>query len=151
MCIDCWGHLHSSIEWHATIPYQEWLGKFAYFLRAVIFICFIWTVPVNSSTTIDLARLLVHHWISLSFNCSHDIISLFLLNLIFFFMCVRSGFSFRSSLCKSLFSLPISYTSVTNIDSCFDLFVFHLFCCIFSISKHIVLSFPLCGVHVFCG
>ena len=51
----------------------------------------------------------------------------------FSLICICANFRLIFFLCISHFIKPISHSSVTNVVSWFNSFVFHLFCCIFSI------------------
>ena len=66
--IDCWcndNHISWIFKRHAN-PYYEWLGKFPYFLLAIIFICFLWMAPDKSLNIITRAN--VDSWFIILFN-----------------------------------------------------------------------------------
>ena len=137
-CIDCWGndcHFPCFIKWHAT-SYYELFGKFTCFLQPVIFICFIWMSLDKCSSIKTLAN--VDSWFITEYHfhssTHHDCFSLVHFNFIFFYLYISAGFHLAL-----LDVNPISFgwflSFLTNIDSCSNPFVFHLFCYTFSIFK----------------
>ena len=102
-------------------PYHERLEIFIFFWKS--FFCFIWTnISALSSSSMQILDLSLNITFIQLFT-SHDYFSLTHFNLIFFRLC-KSWFLFGFSLCKSHFIQPISYTSVSNIDFCFNPLIF---------------------------
>ena len=118
------------------------MEKFTCFLLAAIFMFHLnCTAQKFQHHYLGKCIFLIHHWISLSSNCPHPTIVSLYFNLIFFGLCVSTGFCLAF-----LYMNPISFsqflTVVINIYSCFNTFL-HLICYTFSIFKAYCFRFSI--------
>ena len=121
-----------SFKWHAI----RYLGKFSCFLQEVIFMFHLnGTRQKFKHHRHGQCRFLIYHWILLSFNCLHVmIVSLYSSLTSFSFLCVLVVLFVWLSVKHFSFSRFLK-NSLTNTDTRFNPFIFHLFYCTLSLFK----------------
>ena len=134
-CINSWGNYSNFLwffNWHAPYIINVWeIDKFSS-------ISHLYMISLNDTRPRIMASPNLESWLILEYHF-HPIVHiscpLFFSPLYPHFLCVSKGFHSNFLKVNPNFILQITYSSVTNIDSCSDQFVLRFFCCIFSIFK----------------